>query len=118
MAINSITASLPAAIPAKPAAPSYSAKSSETVSETSETTSEASPPSRQQVNQAMEKMQESLPFVARNLQFSVDEETGRSVVKIVDSVTHEVVRQMPSEELLNIAKALDKMTGLLLKQKA
>lgn len=76
----------------------------------------AAPPSRAQIDQAMQKMQDALPPVARNLQFSVDEETGRTVVKVIDPSTKEVIRQMPSEELLAIAKALDGMRGLLIKQ--
>ncbi|MDO6385105.1 MULTISPECIES: flagellar protein FlaG [Uliginosibacterium] len=77
----------------------------------------APPPSREAVNEAMQEMQRALPSVARNLQFSIDEQTGRSVVKVVDADTSEVIRQLPSEELLNIAHALDKLSGLLLKQK-
>lgn len=73
-------------------------------------------PSREQIDQAMQQMQEALPPVARNLQFSIDEETGRTVVKVIDPSTKEVIRQMPSEELLSIAKALDSMRGLLIKQ--
>ncbi len=76
----------------------------------------AAQPSREQVAQAMQQMQEALPPVARNLQFSIDEETGRTVVKVIDPSTKEVIRQMPSEELLTIAKALDSMRGLLIKQ--
>lgn len=128
MAISSISASLPAAPSAKPAAApailgtssidTTSVESGSTTHLTGSPASDVAKPSRQQVDQAMEKMRGALPSVARNLQFSVDEETGRSVVKIVDSSTDEVIRQMPSEELLMIAKALDKFTGLLLKQKA
>jgi flagellar protein FlaG len=73
-------------------------------------------PSREQLDQAMQQMQNALPPVARNLQFSIDEETGRTVVKVIDPSTKEVIRQMPSEELLSIAKALDSMRGLLIKQ--
>lgn len=75
-----------------------------------------SQPSREQLDQAMQQMQNALPPVARNLQFSIDEETGRTVVKVIDPSTKEVIRQMPSEELLSIAKALDSMRGLLIKQ--
>lgn len=75
------------------------------------------PPSREAVREAMQEMQKSLPAMARNLQFSIDEQTGRTVVKVVDATTSEVIRQFPSEELLSIAQALDKFSGLLLKQK-
>lgn len=56
--------------------------------------------------------------MARDLLFSIDNDTGKTVVKVVDSVTDKVIRQIPSEELIAIAKALDKFQGLLLKQEA
>ncbi|MDA0189672.1 MAG: flagellar protein FlaG, partial [Proteobacteria bacterium] len=56
--------------------------------------------------------------VASDIQFSIDEDTGTTVVKIIDRTTDEVIRQIPSEEMLDIAKALDRLQGLLIKQKA
>ncbi len=52
-----------------------------------------------------------------NLQFSIDKESGTTIVKVIDTVTKEVIKQFPSEEMLAIAKGLDQMTGLLVKQK-
>lgn len=75
------------------------------------------PPSQEQIDQAMKEVKQALPFQARDLQFSIDNDTGRTVIKIVDPATKEVIRQMPSEELLAITRALDKFTGLLAKQK-
>ena len=42
----------------------------------------------------------------RNLSFSVDQETGKTVVKVVRAGTGEVVRQIPSEEAMAIAARL------------
>jgi flagellar protein FlaG len=56
--------------------------------------------------------------VASDIQFSIDEDTDTTVVKIVDRNTQEVIRQIPSEEMLEIAKALDRLQGLLIRQKA
>ena len=52
------------------------------------------------------------------VEFSLDADTGRVVVKIIDSATQEVVRQIPMEEMLALAQALDKFQGLLLQTKA
>ncbi len=52
------------------------------------------------------------------LEFSIDEESHRTVVKVVDQQTKELIRQMPSVEALEIAKALDRVQGLLINQKA
>ena len=40
------------------------------------------------------------------------------MVKIIDSATKEVIRQVPSQEMLAIAKALDSIKGLFVKQSA
>ncbi len=72
----------------------------------------------EQVNRAMKEIQQAVGSVAQNLQFSVDNETGKTVVRIIDSVTQEVIRQIPSEEVLAISKALGRLQGLLLRQKA
>ena len=79
---------------------------------------EAAPPSREQLDQAVSEVRQALAPVARNLQFSIDDATGRSIVKVVDASTNEVIRQMPSEELLAITRSLDKLSGLFVKQKA
>jgi flagellar protein FlaG len=53
-----------------------------------------------------------------SIEFSMDRDAGEMVVKVMDTTTKEVIRQIPSEEMLAIAKALDKIQGLLIKQKA
>lgn len=59
-----------------------------------------------------------LKTVTNAVEFSIDEDSGNTVVKVVDTSTKEVIRQFPTEEMLAIAKALDKIQGLLIKQKA
>lgn len=68
------------------------------------------------LKEAMQKINQTM--ASSNLQFTVDEETGMNVVKVVDTETKEVIRQMPSEEVLVIAKVLDQLQGLLLRDKA
>lgn len=70
------------------------------------------------IRNAVEKVKEFVSPVASDIQFSIDEDTGTTVVKIIDRTTDEVIRQIPSEEMLDIAKALDRLQGLLIKQKA
>lgn len=72
----------------------------------------------QEVKQAVEQIQETVNNLAQNLQFSIDEDTGKTVVKILDSQTQEVIRQFPSEEAIAIARTLDKVQGLLFNDKA
>ncbi len=72
----------------------------------------------QEVKHAVEQIQEAVNNLAQNLQFSIDEDTGKTVVKILDSQTQEVIRQFPSEEAIAIARTLDKVQGLLFNDKA
>lgn len=86
---------------------------------TAATQSQASPaPGKADIEDAVSKVQKVVSNQATNLLFSIDEDSGRTVVKVVDSSTKETIRQIPSEEILSIAKALDKLQGLLLKQTA
>lgn len=55
----------------------------------------------------------------KNLEFSIDEDTKKAVIKLVDSETGDVIREFPSKEALAISHAIEQMQqGLLLKQKA
>lgn len=76
------------------------------------------PPSKAEVEEAVAKVQKAVETQASNLLFSIDEDSGRTIVKVVDSSTQETIRQIPSEEILSIAKALDKLQGLLIRDTA
>jgi flagellar protein FlaG len=74
-----------------------------------------------QLQKAVADLRDAVEPLARDLQFSVDKDTGRTVVKIIDSSTDKVIRQIPSEEALAIAKDLGEYTkslGVLVKQQA
>ncbi|UCH61696.1 MAG: flagellar protein FlaG [Fidelibacterota bacterium] len=45
--------------------------------------------------------------------FDVDEETGRSVVRVVNKETGEVIRQVPPEELLTLVARMRQLSGLI-----
>lgn len=53
----------------------------------------------------------------QNVEFTIDTESEQVIVKIVDQKTKEVLRQIPSEEALELAKAMDLSKGLLIRQK-
>lgn len=50
------------------------------------------------------------------LQFSVNEASGRTVVTVTDAQTGEVIREIPPSEQLNLAARLEEMIGLLFDQ--
>ena len=76
-------------------------------------------PDRAAVEKAVEKLNQSTQFASQGLRFSIDDETGKTVVKVIDTATQNVVRQIPSVDALALAHAIDKMQhGLLLRDKA
>jgi flagellar protein FlaG len=77
-----------------------------------------SPKSEDQVKQAVQKIQGAVDNLAHNLRFSIDEDTGKTIIKVVDVHTDEVIRQIPSKEAIEIARTLDKVQGLLFNGKA
>ena len=48
-------------------------------------------------------------MVRRNLEFSIDEETGREVIRVIDSDTKEVIRQLPPEQILHIIAQIQEL---------
>jgi len=50
--------------------------------------------------------------------FSIDEDSGLSVVKVIDNETKKVLQQFPSEQSLQIGKKLDSLKGLLINSEA
>jgi flagellar protein FlaG len=47
------------------------------------------------------------------LSFRVDESSGRTVITVLDATTREIVRQIPSEEVLALARAIETSGALL-----
>lgn len=84
----------------------------------SEPASPGNPGGLEELRAAVEKIQEFVSSTASDIKFSIDEDSGRTVVKVVDRETQEIIRQIPSQEMLDLAQALDKLQGLLIRQKA
>ena len=77
-------------------------------------------PSQESLNELQDKvaqLNEHVQSLNRNLQFRVDEESGDTVVKVIDAETEELVRQIPSQELLDIRNAVEKFKGIILEAK-
>jgi len=76
------------------------------------------PPSRDDVSAAVSKLNEAMLSSSQSLKFEIDDDTRQVVVKIIDQSTQEILRQMPTEEALHMAKSIDKLQGLLIRQTA
>lgn len=72
---------------------------------------------RADLDRAVEGLNKTARAFATNLQFSTHEETGRIVVRVIDSETGEVVREIPPERVLAIAASIQEMLGLMLDRK-
>ena len=70
------------------------------------------------VIEAVQAINHAIRSMNTQVSFNTDTETGVSTVTVTDSVTKEVIRQMPSDEVIAVARALHKFEGLILNQKA
>ena len=79
---------------------------------------EAAPPPRE-VMEAVSRIQDYVQTLRRDLQFRVDENLNRVVVTVVDSESGEVIRQIPGEEVIAVARSIEQLQqGVLLNQQA
>ncbi|MAG82216.1 MAG: hypothetical protein CMN89_15650 [Sutterellaceae bacterium] len=67
-----------------------------------------------EVLEVVQKANAALTSNQSNLKFLVDSDNGKPIVQIVDRETQEVLKQIPSVEMLKIAKAIEKMQGVLM----
>ncbi len=55
---------------------------------------------------AVAKINDYMQNVERSLQFTIDEDSGRDIVTVLDKKTEEIIRQFPSDEVLVIARQI------------
>jgi flagellar protein FlaG len=95
-----------------------------TTAPTAQTVAPVQPqPTMDQVTQAVQKINAAMAAQAQGIEFSIDPDSHRIVVNIVDQQTNQVIRQIPSKEALAISDSLEQTQGgptqgLLLKQQA
>jgi flagellar protein FlaG len=78
-------------------------------------------PSIRDVKQAVSYLNEYVQSLRRDLSFSVDEKSGHTIVRVVDSNTGELIRQIPAEEMVAVSRALrnsNSQAGILLQNQA
>ena len=102
--VGSTQASSASAPQAKPAAVSEPAKAEE--------------PQRVALEKAVTDMREFVQATQRNLDFSIDDSTGKVVVKVIATDSGEVIRQIPSETALKLAQNLSDASSLLFDTRA
>jgi flagellar protein FlaG len=76
-------------------------------------------PTSDELSLLVAKMQSKVAATSPELHFSVDHDSGKSIVKVTDQTTKEVIWQFPSESALRISKEMDNFQkGMLLNRKA
>ena len=73
--------------------------------------------SLEQVTSAVAKLSNHVQNIKRELNFSINDETGDVVIKVIDSETDQLIRSIPSEEWLKRAEFLNSNVGNLLQTK-
>ncbi len=68
---------------------------------------------KERLEDSVSQLKNLVQSVQRDLQFSIDDFSGRTVITVLDSKTEEIIRQIPSEEVLALAKSIDSMKGVL-----
>lgn len=69
---------------------------------------------RKELGDAVSQLNDYVQNVQRDLQFEVDDDSGKTIVKVVDHKTQEVIRQMPNEVALRLAENLQQDEPLTL----
>lgn len=63
--------------------------------------------SQEQVKEAVSKLNDYVQSTERTLDFQLDEESGRTVIKVFDKESSELIRQIPDELALTLAQKLN-----------
>jgi flagellar protein FlaG len=70
------------------------------------------------LKQRVDELNAAMKIHASSIEFSIDDDSGRTIVKVVDTDTDTVLRQYPSKELLAISKQIDKFQGMFVQTQA
>ena len=65
--------------------------------------------SRAELQQAVDVVNQAVAMEQKSLSFSIDDVSGRSVIKVIDYETDELIKQIPSEELLKVAQDIKRL---------
>ncbi|MFM9885197.1 MAG: flagellar protein FlaG [Burkholderiales bacterium] len=72
-------------------------------------------PDQNAIKAAITTANQAMISVNAQVQFQFDSESGRTLVKIVDTESKTVIRQIPTDEILVIARNIDRLQGLIVR---
>ena len=72
----------------------------------------------EELTTAVDQLNGYLAETQRGLRFSIDDDSGRTIVHVVDTETDEVIRQIPSEEMLVLTRYFNETAGNIINEVA
>ena len=75
-------------------------------------------PEHEELGNAVADLNKVAQAASQGVRFSIDEDTGRTVVKVVDTQTDKVLRQIPTVEALKLWRSIEQMQGVMLRDTA
>jgi flagellar protein FlaG len=75
-------------------------------------------PTKEKLEQAAARVKEVLRGTTSRLEIEIDSDSNKAVIRILNGESGEVIRQIPAQELLDLAKHLDEPKGLLVRERA
>lgn len=69
------------------------------------------------IREAIKALNDAMKEASTNLHFSVDDNSNRYVVKVQDSSTGEIIRSVPGEAILRMARQIESLKGILFDDK-
>ncbi len=73
---------------------------------------------RETLAAAVSDMQNFVQSVQRDINFNVDDSSGRVVINVTEAISGEIIRQIPSEEALRLSESMSEIRSLLFKAEA
>ena len=77
-----------------------------------------SKPPSPSLDAALERLTDALRTASVSVQFEIDSTSHRVITKVMDKRSGEVIRQIPTEELVRISDAMMQLQGLFVRQTA
>jgi len=71
---------------------------------------------KEDVDKAINEIKQQMDVVGREINFSVDEDLNIVIIKVINKDTEEVVRQIPTEEVVEIARNIEENKGLIFQE--
>lgn len=70
------------------------------------------------LRELVDKLSQTIGTTGQQVLFSIDRDTHQTVLRVTDAESGAVLRQIPGDEALSMARILDRMQGVLIRQKA